>query len=97
VLEGELEVSVGENTFEAGVGSFVLLPKGVPHSFQNVGAVPARFLTLIAPAGLERFFEEVGKPGTDPSSPPPMEEADMNRLMQAAPNYGVEIWAPSDP
>src|SRR3712207_2731996 len=37
VLEGELEVSVGESGFRAGAGSFVHLPRGVPHSFRNSG------------------------------------------------------------
>ncbi len=31
VLEGELEVTVGETTFRAGAGSFVHLPKATPH------------------------------------------------------------------
>jgi len=97
VLEGELEVSVGENRFRAGTGSFVHLPRGVLHSYQNVGTAPARFLTLMVPAGLERFFEEVGKPGTDLSSQPPFEEEDIDRLLAVAPNYGVEIPPPPGP
>ena len=94
VLEGELEVTVGESRFRAGAGSFVHLPKGVLHSYQNVGAGSARFLTLIVPAGLERFFEEVGKTGTDPASPPPFEEEDIDKLLAAASKYGVEIPPP---
>jgi quercetin dioxygenase-like cupin family protein len=79
VLEGELEVQVGENTFRAGAGSFVHLPKDIQHAYQNVGTGPARFLTLMVPGGLEKFFEEVGKPGTvDVSSPPPFEEEDLD-------------------
>jgi len=94
VLEGDLEVSVGGSTFRAGAGSSVHLPRGVVHSFQNLGSGPARFLTLVVPAGLEGFFEEVGKPGTDPSSPPPFEEEDLERLLAVAPKYGVEIQLP---
>lgn len=97
VLEGELEVVVGESTFRAGPGSFVHLPKGVLHSYRNTGDVPARFLTLIVPAGLEAFFVEVGKPGTDLSSPPPFEEEDIVRLLEVAPHYGVEIPPPPEP
>jgi hypothetical protein len=88
---------VGENRFRAGAGSFVHLPRGVLHSYQNVGTAPARFLTLMVPAGLERFFEEVGKPGTDLSSPPPFEEEDIDRLLEVAPKYGVEIPPPPGP
>ena len=46
MLDGELEVMVGENTFRASTGSFVHLPKDIPHAYENVGAGPARFLTL---------------------------------------------------
>ncbi len=97
VLEGELEVSVGGERFRAGAGSFVHLPKGVLHSYRNVGTGPARFLTLLVPAGLEKYFEEVGKPGTDFSSPPLVEQEDIDRLLAAAPKYGVEIKPPPEP
>ena len=49
VLEGELEILVGEDTFRASAGSFVHLPKGVRHAYKNVGMRPARSLTLIVP------------------------------------------------
>jgi mannose-6-phosphate isomerase-like protein (cupin superfamily) len=94
VLEGELEILVGEDTFRAGAGSFVHLPKGVPHTYKNVGIGSARFLTLIVPGGLEKFFEEVGKPASDPSSPPAFEEEDIERLLAVAPRYGAEILSP---
>jgi glyoxylate utilization-related uncharacterized protein len=97
VLEGELEILVGEDMFKAGTGSFVHLPKGVLHSYRNVGSTPARFLTLLKPAGLEKYFEEVGKPGSDISSPPPFEEEDIDRLLAAAPKYGAEIRVPAEP
>jgi quercetin dioxygenase-like cupin family protein len=97
VLEGELEIRVGEEVFMAGAGSFVHLPKGVLHSYENVGSGPARFLTLMVPAGLEKFFEEVGKPGADLSSPPPFDAEDVERLLLAAPGYGLEIPLPSEP
>jgi|SRR5215203_5019452 len=94
VLEGELEVQVGENTFRAGAGSFVHLPKGIPHAYENIGTGPARFLTLMVPGGLEKFFEEVDKPGTDLSSPPPFEEEDLDKFLAVAPRYGAEILLP---
>ena len=85
---------VGEGTFEASAGSFVHLPRGVIHTYKNVGATPARFLSLMVPAGLEKFFEEVGKPGTEASAPPPFGEEDVERLLAVAPKYGVEISSP---
>jgi hypothetical protein len=46
---------------------------------------------------LEKFFEEVGKPGTDLSYPPPFEEEDIDRLLTVAPKYGVVIPPPPGP
>ena len=97
VLEGELEVMVGESTFRASAGSFVHLPKDIAHAYENVGTGPARFLTLMVPAGLEKLFAEVGKPGSDVSSPPPFEEEDIDKLLTLAPKYGAEILPPSEP
>jgi len=85
---------VGENTFRAGPGSFVHLPKAMQHAYENMGTGPARFLTLMVPAGLEKFSEEVGKPSTDLSSPPLFEE-DLDKLIAVAPLYGVEILLPN--
>jgi quercetin dioxygenase-like cupin family protein len=96
VLKGELEVLVGEDKIGASAGSFVHLPGGVIHTYKNVGATPARFLTLMVPAGLEMFFEEVGKPGTDLSTPPPFGEEDVEKLLAVAPNYGAEIPPPPE-
>jgi quercetin dioxygenase-like cupin family protein len=57
VLEGELRFSLGGELAPAAAGSFVFVPRGTPHCFQNVGAAPARILVLFTPSGMERFFE----------------------------------------
>jgi mannose-6-phosphate isomerase-like protein (cupin superfamily) len=87
VLEGDLEVLVGEDKIGA---------RGVIHTYKNVCATPARFLTLMVPAGLERFFRGGGKPGTDPFSPPPFGEKDVERLLAIAPYYGAQILPPPE-
>ena len=57
VLEGEVRFRTGDRVVPATTGSFAFIPRGVPHCWQNVGTGPARMLGVIAPAGLERFFE----------------------------------------
>jgi hypothetical protein len=49
----------------------------MPQAYKNAGTKPAQFLTLIVPAGLERFFKEVGKPATDLPSSPLFEKEDL--------------------
>jgi quercetin dioxygenase-like cupin family protein len=57
VLEGELRFKLGGDVRRAPAGSFVFVPRGTPHSFQNVGNEAARILVMFTPAGMERFFD----------------------------------------
>jgi quercetin dioxygenase-like cupin family protein len=93
VVEGELEFVVGERTISATAGSVVYCPRGIPHGFTNVGTTPSRMAVIIAPAGLEKFFEEVGEPVTDPSSPPEG-PPDIERLVAVGRKHGIEMAPP---
>jgi mannose-6-phosphate isomerase-like protein (cupin superfamily) len=57
VLEGQLRFKLGTRISSASTGSFIFVPRGTPHCFQNVGVAPARILVLFTPAGMERFFD----------------------------------------
>jgi quercetin dioxygenase-like cupin family protein len=59
VLEGRLRFRLGDAVQDAPAGSFVFIPKGLAHTWQNAGDSRARFLAGFAPAapGMERFFE----------------------------------------
>lgn len=74
ILEGQLTVTCGDRSWQVGPGAFVLLPRGIAHTFRVQGSEPARLLQITAPAGFERFAEEVGEPAqalTVPSPTPP--------------------------
>ena len=79
VLEGEVNVKIGEQTIREAVGSFVLIPRGTVHTFSRVGAEPAKMLVIISPAGFEQFFTEI-----DGST-------DVNKIMALAPKYNLTI------
>jgi quercetin dioxygenase-like cupin family protein len=57
VIAGKLRFRLGDELHEAPAGTFVHVPAGTAHCFQNVGDRPARILVLFSPAGMERFFE----------------------------------------
>jgi quercetin dioxygenase-like cupin family protein len=57
VLEGELRFKLDGDVRRAPSGSFVFVPRGMPHCFQNVSSEGARILVTFAPAGMERFFD----------------------------------------
>jgi mannose-6-phosphate isomerase-like protein (cupin superfamily) len=91
VMEGEFSFLCGDHTIQATAGSFVHVPPGTLHTYKNTGTKPGRLLVAISPAGFERFFEEVGHPVRDSSSRPPVEPAAIQRVLELAPKYGLEI------
>jgi len=58
VLDGKVEFAIGERAYVGGPRSFVLVPRGVAHTFGNGGEVLARLLVLHAPP-LDAYFEEL--------------------------------------
>jgi quercetin dioxygenase-like cupin family protein len=96
VLEGEFEFLDGERWIQASAGSFVHVPKGCLHTLKNAGEDVGRLLTLVVPAGLDEFFEEVGAPGTDISTPPPFGPREIGSLLETAGRYGIEIPPPPE-
>lgn len=58
VLEGEIRFRLGEELTTCGPGSFVFIPRALPHTWQALG--PVRFVIHFRPAGMERFFEAFG-------------------------------------
>ncbi|WP_432971257.1 cupin domain-containing protein [Dactylosporangium sp. CA-233914] len=86
VLDGAIRVHHGEDTWEAGPGAFVLLPRRRPHAFAVVSSEPARLLQLTWPAGFEQFAERVA---AMPPGPP-----DPAALTAVAAEFGYEITGP---
>lgn len=68
VIEGDVRFQLADALEPAPAGSFVFIPRGVPHTFQNTGSEPARMLIQFAPAGMEHFFDRfvaLGEPDRD--------------------------------
>ena len=88
VLEGEIKVLLGERTFKATAGSFVLIPRGTVHAFSRIGQEPAKFLAIFSPAGFEKCFDEaVDLDVTDT-------EAYVAKANALAEKYNMEIVGP---
>ena len=51
---------MGDERLPATAGSFVFLPRDVPHSFTVDGDGEARVLALASPPGVEEFFRGWG-------------------------------------
>jgi quercetin dioxygenase-like cupin family protein len=57
ILEGEMEMTVGNQTIHATPGTFAFAPRNATHGFKNNGSEVCRFITWNSPAGHERMFE----------------------------------------
>jgi mannose-6-phosphate isomerase-like protein (cupin superfamily) len=58
VLEGALRFRIGEEEVEARAGGAVLAARGLPHTFWNPAAEPARYLVVMTPNTF-RLIEEI--------------------------------------
>ncbi len=63
VLEGMFRFRCGDAVQEGGAGTTAFLPRGVPHSFRNIGSGTGRLLVGLTPGGFEGFFEEAAAAG----------------------------------
>ena len=59
VVEGRYTFVRGTDEIEVGPGQVVFVPRGTRHYFRTLVS-PSRTLIIIAPAGLEDFFREMG-------------------------------------
>ena len=59
VLEGVLTVRLGDETHEAGPGTFVCVPPGTVHTFSNDSDGPVRLLNFSTPGGWESYMRDL--------------------------------------
>lgn len=97
VLEGEVVVKTEDRTYTARKGAFVNIPLGgMVHDFKNLTNTIAHLLCVVVPAGLEKFFQEIGKP-VPPGiflPPPTMGPEEQQRLQAIGEKYGQKMFPP---
>ncbi len=59
VVEGDIEVTLGDQKMTATEGILALLPRGIPHGFTNIGDKPSRVLDVILPGKFDQYFVEL--------------------------------------
>lgn len=97
VVEGEVVVRSETQEYTARKGALVNIPLGGPvHSFKNESDAMAQLLCIAVPAGLEKFFQEIGEPvALGEFLPPPAMTAEAKqRLEQLAKKHGQELFPP---
>ncbi|MGH3889505.1 MAG: cupin domain-containing protein [Pseudonocardiaceae bacterium] len=87
VLQGRVRVWVGDAEFEGGAGTFVLAPRGVPHTYARQPGENLKLLVFVSPAGFERMFDDIALLSET-------EQSDPVALSEIAARYGVQILGP---
>lgn len=59
LLQGEIEVTLGDQTMLAVPGVTALLPRGIAHGFTNVGDTPSIVIDTILPGAFDNYFFEM--------------------------------------
>jgi quercetin dioxygenase-like cupin family protein len=84
VVEGTFAVDVDGERTRLEAGASIHIPRGVVHASANVGERAGRRVVLFSPAGMERFFLEVGLATPD-------EPVDLSAALAAATRHGWEF------
>ncbi|MEO7317915.1 MAG: cupin domain-containing protein [Chthoniobacteraceae bacterium] len=92
VTVGEITFTVDGRTLVGTPGTFVQIPRGMPHAFKNNTTTPARMLIQCIPAGFEKFMAACFTELPLPDSPPlPPSSGEIETLLRVAPDFGIVI------
>ena len=96
VLAGELSIFSGDERFAAGEGSFAMLPRAVPHTFQVVSE-SARIVNVTssneAVPRFDAMVSALGEPTESLEIPPPA-YIDPGRVAEVCAAHGIDIVGP---
>lgn len=87
VLEGRYLVQEGNAQRELTAGMMAHFPRGVPHTYANVGDTPGKLLIVTTPGGYEAFCRDVDRLGAGGSPA-------MGAFLEIARRHGLEIVGP---
>lgn len=61
LVQGRIEVELGENNMTVEAGTCALLPRGIPHGYKNIGDTEARLFAVLLPGRLDGFFSGLSR------------------------------------
>ena len=83
VLDGALEIRLGDQTLAMGAGGLAHLPKNIPHAIRNPLQTSSHYLFMAIPGGLDNSFNAAEAASKDGA----MDDAAFRKLSL---EYGIE-------
>jgi mannose-6-phosphate isomerase-like protein (cupin superfamily) len=87
-LAGRLDVHLGGQDFTLGQGDYLLLPRDVVHTFRNTSDEEARVISVVSPAGLERYYQALADMPPGPK--------DITKMKQIMADFGILLQLPPE-
>ncbi len=88
IVKGTFLIKVAGNTINVSEGAWIFVPRGIAHTFRNVGTENGQLLILALPAArVRQYFEEV-------SAVLRSQPVDQQALHRIEERYGVTIVGP---
>ena len=98
IISGELSGVCGDVEWRGGPGTFVFMPRGIPHRFTVESAEAAQVLQLGNGSGFEQFVSEAGQPAMARTLPPtPPGPTEIGRMLATAPKFDIEMLMNEEP
>lgn len=83
ILEGELEVQIGNEFKQLKAGDIIFCPRGVPHAWKVIGDSKAKVILSVFPSGIENLFYELAQL---PAGPP-----DFKKVTEICETYNIKF------
>lgn len=83
VIEGEMKMTIDNNTFILKSGDTAFCPRGLPHSWEAIGNKRLKTILFVIPSGLEPMFKELSNLKEFPP--------DFSQVASIAKRYDIEF------
>ena len=98
IIEGQMTVWAGEEAPRVlNAGEFVLLPRGIAHTYKVTSPTETRYLAITTPAGFEGFVRGISVPAeklTLPQELPEPTPEQMQAMQEVAKQHGIQLLGP---
>jgi uncharacterized cupin superfamily protein len=95
MIDGVLDVEIEGTLHTLQAGDTVLLQRGTAHQLFNRSDSTAHYLVVCTPGGFDGFVEAVSETMTQSIDPLPPTESTKQRMIHAAPQFGLTLLPPA--